>query len=160
MVSISLYEPTSKKIDKILNILNTNKITYLINDDFFSRVEPIKKIQTRLTIKNSNNGNKVSKECIGRFCRFLRDGKISKCYYPLLIDILNKKYGTNYVVSKDDYVQLTNISNGWDAIEKLDSATPFCNYCSEYIEEFDWEGYHKNDKEISGYISKKGGNFF
>ena len=34
IISISLYEPTSKKIDKILNILNANKIAYLINDDF------------------------------------------------------------------------------------------------------------------------------
>lgn len=42
IISISLYEPTSKKIDKILNILNANKITYLINDDFFSPIEPIK----------------------------------------------------------------------------------------------------------------------
>ena len=104
IISISLYEPTSKKIDKILNILNTNKITYLINDDFFSPIEPIKKFQTRLTLENNNNGDKVSKECIGRFCRFLRDGKIAKCYYPLLIGILNKRYGTNYVVSRDDYI--------------------------------------------------------
>lgn len=35
MLSISLYEPPNKKIDKILNILDANKITYLINDDFF-----------------------------------------------------------------------------------------------------------------------------
>ena len=91
MLSISLYEPKNKKLDKILDVLKTNKITYLINDDIFSSVEPIRKFQTRLTLEKNNDGNKVSKECIGRFCRFLRDGKIAKCYYPLLIDILNKR---------------------------------------------------------------------
>ena len=155
IISISLYEPTNKKIDKILNILNANKITYLINDDFFSPIEPIKKFQTRLTLENNNNGDKVSKECIGRFCRFLRDGKIAKCFYPLLIEILNKRYGTNYVVSRDDYIELSAISSGWDAIKKLNNSTPFCNYCGENITEFDWEGFHKNDKEIDGYVLKK-----
>jgi hypothetical protein len=127
----------------------------LINDDFFSPIEPIKKFQTRLTLENNNNGDKVSKECIGRFCRFLRDGKIAKCYYPLLIEILNKRYGTNYVVSRDDYIELSDISSGWDAIKKLNNSTPFCNYCGESITEFDWEGYHKNDKEIDGYVLRK-----
>lgn len=64
MLSISLYEPPNKKIDKILNILYANKITYLINDDFFSPIESIKKFQTRLILEKNNNGNKVSKECI------------------------------------------------------------------------------------------------
>lgn len=76
----------------------------MINDDFFSPIEPIKKFKTRLTLENNNKGDKVSKECIGRFYRFLRDGKIAKCYYPLLIEISNKRYGTNYVVSRDDYI--------------------------------------------------------
>lgn len=92
---------------------------YLINDDFFSPIEPIKKFQTRLTLENNNNGDKVSKKCIGRFCRFLRDGKIAKCYYPLLTEILNKRYGTNYVVSGDDYIELSDISSGWDAIKTI-----------------------------------------
>ena len=122
---------------------------------FFSPIEPIKKFQTRLILEKNNNGNKVSKECIWRLCRSLRDGKIAKCYYHLLTDILNKRYGTNYAVLRDDYIQLSNISNGWDAIEKLNNSTSFCDYCGEIIAEFDWECYHKNDKEIDGYVLRK-----
>lgn len=85
----------------------------------------------------------------------MRDGKIAKWYYPLLTDILNKRYGTNYAVLRDDYIQLSNISNGWDAIEKLNNSTSFCDYCGEIIAEFDWECYHKNDKEIDGYVLRK-----
>lgn len=155
MVSISLYEPTYKKLNKILEILKSNNITYLINDDFFGPIKKIRKFHTRLTLDKNNNGEKVSKECIGRFCRFLRDGKLAKCYYPLLIEILNKTYGVNFEISSGDYINLSNITNGWEAIERLNNSTPFCNYCSENIYEFDWEGYHKKDKDIGGYILKK-----
>lgn len=85
----------------------------------------------------------------------MRDGKIAKCYYPLLIEILNKRYGTNYVVSRDDYIELSDISNDWGSIKKLNNSTPFCNYYGESITEFNWEGYHKNDKEIGEYVLRK-----
>lgn len=78
-----------------------------------------------------------------------------ECYYLLLIEILNKRYGTNYVVSRDDYIELLDISSSWNAIKKLNYSTTFWNYCGESITEFDWEGYHKNDKEIDGYVLRK-----
>ena len=82
-------------------------------------MEPIKKFQTRLTLENNNNDDKVSKECIGSFWDFWEMEKIAKCYYPLLIEILNKRYGTSYVVLREDYIKLSDISSGWDAIKKL-----------------------------------------
>ncbi len=83
------------------------------------------------------------------------DFRKMECYYPLLIEILNKRYGTNYVVSRDDYIELLDISSSWNAIKKLNYSTPFCIYCGESITEFDWEGYHKNDKESDGYVLRK-----
>lgn len=80
-----------------------------------------------------NNGAKVSKMCMGRFCRFLRDGKISKCYYSLLIDILNKKCKKDFELHEKDYIELKKLSNGWEAIEQLNNSIPFCDYCSEDV---------------------------
>lgn len=82
-------------------------------------------------------------------------GKISKCYYPLLIEVLNKKYGTNFELSENDYVELSTVQNGWDVIEQLNNRIPFCDYCREEIEEFDWESHFKNDKYVSNFVLKK-----
>ncbi len=154
IISISLYEPTYKKIDKILSILKNNNINYLINDDFFRKIDVIKTFHTRLSDVRNVDGYNANKICSGRFCRFLRDGKISKCYYPLLIDILNKKYGINFQVTEDDYIELDSIKNGWDAIEKMNGDIPFCEYCRDYIDEFEWKSGTIND-ELSSYILKK-----
>lgn len=155
LLTLSLYEPTYEKIDKIKAILNEYNIKYLFNDDFYRPLEKIDKFQTRLTLEKENDGLISSKKCTGRFCRFVRNGKITKCYYPLLVDILNKKYGTSFIVDENDYIELDKITNGWDVIDRLNKKIPFCDYCSINDFEFDWKGYHKNDKDISGYVLKK-----
>ena len=154
-ICISLYEPTYHIIEQIMNRLNSYKINYILNDDYTKKLETIKTFQTRLTDIKDNNGEKVSKMCIGRFCRFLRDGKISKCYYPLLIDILNKKCKKDFVLQEKDYIELKNISNGWEAIEQLNNSIPFCDYCCEEVLDFSWESGHKNDNDVYQYILKK-----
>lgn len=155
MISISLYKPTFEKLDDILKILKNYDIKFLINDDYFRPISPIEKFQTSLSLEKKSIENNSDKVCTGRFCRFLRDGKISKCYYPLLIEILNKKYGTNFELSEIDYVELATIKNGWDVIEQLNNRIPFCDYCREEIEEFDWESHFKNDKCVSNFVLKK-----
>ena len=151
--SISLYEPTSKKLESILDILNKYNIKYLINDDYFKESQIIDKFYKSLSIEQQEND--AYKKCIGRFCRFLRDGKISKCYYPLLIEILNEKYNTNFQVTEEDYIELDKITNGWDAIDKLNGKTPFCDYCREQQEFFDWKSSKKNDPNIDSFVLKK-----
>lgn len=127
----------------------------MINDDYFRDISVIDKFNTSLSLEKQDSGELASKICTGRFCRFLRDGKISKCYYPLLIEILNEKYGTNYIITDDDYIEIDSINDGWEVISKLNNKIPFCDYCSETLHEFNWEGNHKNDKDIYSYILKK-----
>jgi len=155
MLSISIYQPTYEILDKIIKKLNEYHINFLINDDYFRKASVIDKFNTRLSSKKGTNGELTSKICTGRFCRFLRNGKISKCYYPLLIEILNEKYGMNYIVTDDDYVEIDSIVDGWGVIDKLNDKIPFCDYCSETLHEFNWEGNHKNDRNIQAYILKK-----
>ena len=73
----------------------------------------------------------------------------------MLIELLNKKSGMNFEVSKDDYIELRDIVNGWDAIEKMNGDIPFCEYCREYLNEYKWEAHHKNDSDYSSYVLKK-----
>lgn len=127
----------------------------MINDDYFRDISVIDKFNTRLSLEKQDSGELVSKICTGRFCRFLRDGKISKCYYSLLIEILNEKYGTNYIITDDDYIEIDSINDGLEVINKLNNKIPFCDYCSETLHEFNWECNHKNDKDIYSYILKK-----
>ena len=155
IISISLYQPTYEKLESIEEILKQYNINYLINDDYFKEPEVIEQFQTRLALEKKTEDNLASEFCYGRFCRFLRDGKISKCYYPLLIDILNEKYGTNFEISDDDYVNINDITDGWETIEKLNNPIPFCDYCREKAEDFDWEDNHKNDKDVFSYVLKK-----
>lgn len=156
IISISLYEPTSLILDEILGVLKMYNINYFLNDDYFKEPEVIKKFQTRLgELKNKDNGDIAWKSCTGQYCHFLRNGKISKCYYPLLIEKLNEKYNTNFNVSIDDYIEIDKIIDGWDTIEKLNKKIPFCDYCQQEDYEFDWEGCKKNDDNKYNFILRK-----
>ena len=154
-ICISVYKPTLNILNNIISKLEYFGINYILNDDYMASKKSIESFSTRLTASQNNNAFESSRKCLGRFCRFLRDGKISKCYYPLLIDVLNRKMGTNFVLSAEDYVEIKNITDGWLAIEQLNKPIPFCNYCSENEFEFNWEGYHKNDLDVYQYILKK-----
>ena len=39
--------------------------------------------------------------------------------------------------------------------EKMNGDIPFCEYCREYLDEFNWEADHKNDSDYSSYVLKK-----
>lgn len=155
IVSISLYQPTYENLNDILKRLNQYDIKYYINDDYFKEAEVIDKFETRLALEKQNKNNHASERCIGRFCHFLRDGKISKCYYPLLSEILNQKYNTKFEVSDSDYIDIREITDGWGTIEKLQDPIPFCDYCRENAVEFDWEGNKRNDSDVFSYVLKK-----
>ena len=151
IVTISLYKSTYVKLESILEKLNKFGIKYLINDDMFERNDVIQKFHTRLSEDKNVGDFSANKSCSGRFCRFIRDGKISKCWLPLLIDIVNDKFNRNFEVTSDDYILLDDIDDGWEAIDKLNGDIPFCQYCRDELYEFDWESGYVND-EFSSYI--------
>lgn len=154
ILTISLYKPTYKKLNAILEVLNKYNIKYLINDDIFREIQPVQSFHTRLSETKSENDFSANKSCSGRFCRFIRDGKLSKCYLPLLIEVLNKKYGKKFELTDKDYIVLDDIENGWDAIDKLNGDIPFCQYCRDELYEFKWESSHIND-DFDSYVLKK-----
>lgn len=153
---ISVYKPTLPLIPRIIELLRRYNVKYIINDNFLEEnIAAIDSFYTCLTDSKGTNGEEIGKMCVGRFCHFLRDGKISKCYYPLLIGILNEKCNMSYEVSDDDYVELDEYENGWRLIEKLNKTIPFCDYCHKKIYTFEWEAYHKDDLDTSQYMLKR-----
>lgn len=154
IITISLYKPTFKKLNNLLVILNKYNIKYLINDDIFREIEPIQSFHTRLSETKKENDFNANKSCSGRFCRFIRNGKLSKCYLPLLIEVLNIRYGKRFELTDKDYIELDDIKDGWDAIDKLNGDIPFCQYCRDELYEFDWENGHIND-DFSSFVLKK-----
>ena len=154
IISISLYKPTEKLLPKILERLNKENIKYFINDDYFKKPEVITKFHTRLSTEKNNEGAQVSQNCGGRFCRFLRNGKISKCYYPLLINNLNDLFNTYFIISDDDFIVLSEITNGWEAIEQLNNSIPFCDYCRSKEQNFEWERANKAVAKLDDYVLK------
>lgn len=152
IITISVYENNLNQIDNIIKILKENNIMYLLNDDYFDDGQVIQSFNKRLMLSKKTRDSYETLTCGGRFCRFLRNGKISKCYYPLLIEILNKRFNVNFEVTENDYIDLKHITNGWNEVEKLKSNIPFCNYCCSNEEKFKWDIVSSSKAKIEDYI--------
>ena len=152
ILSITLYPKTQIVITEITNILQKYNIHYYIND----------KIDNSTTVSNFRKRLSLNKDypcstknCSGKFCRFLREGKISKCHYPLLISILNNTFNTHYSVLENDYILIDEISNGWETIFKLIEPIPFCSYCSPEQTNYFWSNQSDKCPSLSDYILVK-----
>jgi hypothetical protein len=141
-LNISYYKPTFLVKEKIEEVLRKNGVRYSFGSGLeqFNEQGIIEEFHTSLTLRNDFNGIISVKKCPGNRCHYLREGKISKCAFPLLIDKFNETFGTEYTVDKNDYVDLYEDNNPWEMVRKLYYATPFCNYCSsEGVKRYKWE---------------------
>ena len=141
-INISPYTPTLLKCEEIENFLvDNNVIHFWGNGEKLDEVQEIKEFHTCLSLKNDNINGYAT--CYNKYCWFLRNNQISKCCYPLLIDLLNKKMNLHFLVnSQYDAVDLSQCNNGWDLIKFLNGPIPFCKYCSTSTVKFKWEGGH------------------
>lgn len=148
IINVSLYKPTLKIIDNIEKFLSENQIRHrygrgnkqILEEDF------ITKFHTCLSINEENKKAKLS--CYNQYCWFLRNGKIYKCPYPALIDILNEKYNLNFK-DEESYCDLLEHSHNWKNIEKLSNVNSFCKYCRNKVKEYEW---NNNKPELSYYL--------
>ena len=148
ILNISLYKPTLKMIDNIKEILDKNNVKYRFGKGNIKVIENdyINKFHTCLELKKIKG--KGDLKCYNQYCWFLRNKRIYKCPYPALIEILNKKFKLNYEVN-NDFVDLTKIDDGWEVIKKISNRTDFCDYCRNYIKEYDW---NNRSYELEDYI--------
>lgn len=156
VVSVSSYKPTMHISDGIIELFERHNIKYIF--DVSSKQKDDKnyvfEFHKGLGHKKTHDGNKSSKVCFGKNCYFYKDFKISKCAYPALIHLLNEKFFTSYVVEQDDFIDVRNINDGWDALKKLTEPMDFCSYCiEERPHKFEWTNV--GDALLSDYIVEK-----
>jgi MoaA/NifB/PqqE/SkfB family radical SAM enzyme len=66
---------------------------------------------------------------VANFCIFLKDGKLSACCLPLLIDRFNDYFDTDIKVSADDFIDIHKAKSIEEIYQFLSKPMPFCRYC-------------------------------
>lgn len=157
ILNISLYPPTHKILDSLIAFLDNKTIEYEVGSGLIQNNDSgiIEEFHKNLTMKNNHSQWIAASKCMGGRCHYLRNGKISKCAIPLLAEDINKYFGTNFIATQDDYVDIYDDVSPWEMARKLYYATPFCKYCSDMgTERFGWECSNGKKQEISDYVVK------
>lgn len=155
VLNISLYPPTYKIADKISSFLNGMNVVFSMGSGLIQHNDSgiIEEFHKNFTRNNNHSPWIASSRCMGNRCHYLRNGKISKCALPLLANDINNSLGTDYILTKDDYVDIYEQISPWDMIRKLHYATPFCAYCSDKgTSRFLWARTKQEDQSISDYV--------
>jgi hypothetical protein len=96
--------------------------------------------------------NKQFKNClVANFCIFLRDGKLSTCCLPLVIDRFNKYFNRNIETSDKDFIDIYKAESIDEVFSFLCKPMPFCRYCKL----LDWEvgiEWRVSKKEITEWL--------
>lgn len=151
--NISLYQPTYKIADKIMKFLNDKNIKFFFGNGCKQKDETllISEFHTCLTLQKTNNPEKANNLCYGKYFPFVKDGFISRCSYPLLIQYLNEKCNSSFEITKNDFKPIDGFKNGDELIEYLDNFCDFCAYCTDKkLKRFEWKIDNKND--LNNYI--------
>lgn len=85
--------------------------------------------------------SKIKKLCIcGGDCPAIFNGKVYQCGVVCNVNALNEKYGTNFKVTEDCYVELSKLKNVRELYDFLLKPTSFCRYCyNDENHKFKWE---------------------
>lgn len=128
---ISMYPPTLKIIDDIVQFLKENNIPFKAAveknriTDFFRTYD----------LEGKNNIDDAYRNCIARDCTTVYKGKMSSCYFPVVAPFFNKKFGNFFYVS-DDIIDLHNCDLTRDeVISKFRRPMSACRYCSPHKSE-------------------------
>lgn len=97
----------------------------------------VKKFSSRkmpLDVTGSQDAARNFEKC-GYRCNFIKDGRLSRCFYPLVIEHFNKAFGQNLKVSANDAISIHSHSR--DEIGAfLEKPIDFCRYCGKNAPEF------------------------
>lgn len=151
-INISLYQPTFDKASEIEEFLNLNKIVHFWRDSGkgYNDTEIVEEFHKCLST-TKKEGSQAYTHCYNKYCWFLRNGEISKCNYPLLIDLINCRYGSIFEVNKKDKINIFQCNSGWEIIRFLNNVIPFCKYCRDEVIKFKWES-GRIHAELDDYV--------
>jgi len=140
VILISPYPPIDT--DFLLSYLRSKGVIS------FRTVKKFTSRKIRLDVNGKQNAVENFKRC-GYRCNFILDGKLSRCFYPLVIKHFNMYFGHKLNVNKDDFINIHDYN-----VEQikmfLNSPIPFCKYCKN--DEKEYFAWKKSSKQIYEWI--------
>lgn len=125
-ISISEYEPTHDRIDKICHILNEHGIMYEIRG-------ALRKEKFCLPLSLSQN-SRYPRTCISNRCVTIWNGKIARCPQLMYIAYFNSYFHTH--LPEDGVMDLENCAKGQELLCMLQEEVLLCRHCVK--NEIEW----------------------
>lgn len=130
-MDISPYPPTMERMGELTAKLEKEGIPYGTGK------EMLQNFRKSLTLSPSHDPEKAVRLCGSGHCHFLRNGRISKCPLPLLIEEFNHAYGC--AVESNDIYDIYLEQSGAALREKLERYADLCRYCPDEPAFIPWQ---------------------
>lgn len=127
---ISLYEPMSKRIKEVEDLLIKKGVWYVINDSKANFYKVMSKTP-------DYNPDKMYEMCVAKNCHHLRNGMISVCSRPQYVHIVNERYGTSIPTDAGVWDIYNLGMDAWELDDKLSSSFEACKYCAPPVS-YEW----------------------
>lgn len=121
IIHISAYPPTMEKMDLICQVLNEEKVDWIV----YREVHEFVKRWTEYPFEDGAISNNL---CGSSGCHYLRDGKLAKCPDSVLIKEYDKEFGTS--LYQNDEIDIYQEKSASDILEKLAAPCKLCSYCA------------------------------
>ncbi len=165
LISITTNGLLAKRMKKIFYSVAKNRNIVILNSPYppidadgviaFLRnmgINAFKTVQkfTSRKIALDTEGNQDAAVNFGRCgyrCNFVLNGMLSRCFYPLVIDHFNKRFGKELKTTSRDSINIHNHTS--KEIRKfLETPIDFCPYCkNDSFEYFEWKPSSKELQE-------------
>lgn len=129
---ISLYPPT----EKIREPLEALFERHGVRCEF---TPPIRRFARRVNLDADSEPEWIFWNCNSRACNFLRDGTLSLCPVPVILEWLAGKYGFEVDTASGKLDLYDPDLTGEYIVDFVNRPNPVCRYCTD-MELFDWVG--------------------
>lgn len=123
--SVSVYPPTAKIIEQICRRLEGNQIRYTLFGE-------IKEFRLQYNTLGNRDMYENYYNCPDRICHTIVDGKLSNCYYAVMVPNANKYFGINIPYENCIYDLYDTSYTGAELLKKINSPSSMCSYCNGF----------------------------
>lgn len=151
VVSVSVYPPTEKILDKIEAVLDEKGIPYRFS-------KPVENFLARMTLSGDHDPLKTRRICSSDVCRSMLNGRIYKCPIDEFSFKLAKKFGIeNFPAATSVDIYAQNFSS---LIKMLDGDIELCHWCGDKHRQVPWsrsdnpklEDWLANPDELKNFV--------
>ena len=131
VISISGYQPTLAVKDKIIEVLENNRVNYIFRQEILS-------FGKNIDLQGKADPETAHLKCRESSCHFFRKGKLYKCPFEALGNYLFDRY--NVDIRLEGGVDIYDTALKWDnVVKKLDTESiDACRYCGDE-EQIEWK---------------------